>query len=210
MMHTVGKCYAIIPAAGRSRRMGRSKLMLPWPTVERPDGTLMDRVLEVWTGSRASKVVVVVRRDDEPLAEVCRDWPVTLVQPEVAPTDMKGSVVCGVKFLNRHEQPGNGDRCFVAPADLPTLASRVIDQMIATKADSDRMVVPTFGDRLGHPVLLPWAITAAIDGLGKDEGIDQLVSRYPQTIVSFGAEDAVNDIDTPAEYEEAIQAARRR
>jgi CTP:molybdopterin cytidylyltransferase MocA len=40
------KCYAIVPAAGRSRRMGRPKRLLPWREEKR-----MDQELRAWISS---------------------------------------------------------------------------------------------------------------------------------------------------------------
>ena len=203
------QCYAIIPAAGKSERMGRSKLMLPWPTPAQPDGLLIDSVLRAWTSSCVTRIVVVVRADDEPLAAACRRWPVTLLQPEKPPIDMKASVQLAVSFLNDVYQPGATSRCFVAPADLPALTHEIIDCLAATPFDSERIVVPSFGSRQGHPALLPWTMMSEVLTLADDQGIDQIVKRHDKTTISFPAANLVDDIDTPDEYEAALKAANR-
>ena len=60
------RCYAIVPAAGRSRRMGTPKLLLPFR-----DSVLMDCVLDAWLASRIDAVIVVVRRGDTALRQLC-------------------------------------------------------------------------------------------------------------------------------------------
>jgi len=209
MKHGHNECYAIIPAAGKSERMGQSKLMLPWPTPVQPDGLLIDSVLRAWTSSCVTRIVVVVRSDDKQLAVACRRWPVTLLQPATPPIDMKASVQLAVSFLNDVYQPDATSRCFVAPADLPALTHEIIDRLAATSFDSERIVVPSFGSRQGHPALLPWAMMSEVLTLLDDQGIDQIVKRHDKTIVSFPATDLVDDVDTPEEYESALKAASR-
>jgi molybdenum cofactor cytidylyltransferase len=193
------RCYAIVPAAGRSRRMGQPKLLLPWG-----DGLMIDRVLQAWTRSRVSQVVVVIRQADTALAAVCQRWPVRLVQPPNDPEDMKESVQIGLRVIAEEFQPTGQDRCFIAPADLPTLSASIIDRMIAAESDPATIVVPQFGDKQGHPVLLPWPITEEIFQLGEHEGVNRIVERHEKRMIPFSQRDAVSDIDTPADYRRGL------
>ncbi|MEZ6078052.1 MAG: NTP transferase domain-containing protein [Pirellulaceae bacterium] len=68
--------FAIVPAAGRSRRMGQSKLLLPWRGT-----TVIEHVIEAWLRSRVTQVVVVARRDDLELTRRVARQPVVLVRP---------------------------------------------------------------------------------------------------------------------------------
>jgi molybdenum cofactor cytidylyltransferase len=207
MNHSPDECYAIIPAAGRSQRMGQAKLLLPWPTDDRPNGTLIDSVLSAWTSSCVTGVVVVVRADDEHLAATCRKWPVTLLQPETPPADMKASVQFAIQRMNGLFHPKPTSRCFVAPADLPTLTHRIIDRLAATPYEGEHIVVPAFGERQGHPALLPWSMMSEVLTLSDDQGIDQIVKRHNKKMISFPAADLVDDLDTPDEYKAARRAA---
>ncbi|WP_261344515.1 nucleotidyltransferase family protein [Stieleria maiorica] len=190
------KCYAIVPAAGRSMRMGSAKLLLPWG-----DGLLIDQVLGVWADSMVDEIVVVVRKEDRELSDACRRHPVRLVHPNVDPQDMKASVQWGLREIETVFNPIDRDRCFIAPADLPNLSCAIIDRLIRTESDASTIVVPRFGDRQGHPVLLPWPLTAAVFQLGAGEGVDQVVKRHPKRCVSFPAGQRVTDVDTPEQYE---------
>ncbi len=211
------KCYSVVPAAGRSRRMGQSKLLLPWG-----ETTIIDQVLQAWTTSRVCKVVVVVRQDDLQLQAVCDRWPVSVVAVEPEPRDMKASIQIGLRYLIEHANPRDHDRCFIAPADLPTLSSQIIDALIIdaliidaqiiellssenpTTAESEaaKIVVPQFGDRPGHPALLPWPLTREIFALAEDEGINRIVDRCAKRFVPISAEQRVTDVDTLEQYEQ--------
>jgi molybdenum cofactor cytidylyltransferase len=190
------RCYAIVPAAGRSRRMGRPKLLLPWG-----DGLLIDQVLGAWTLSGVSDVIVVVRKDDSRLTEACRGRSARVVHPPTDPVDMKESVQNGLLAIEELCAPSPQDRCFIAPADLPTLTSEIVDRLIAAPSTPSRIVVPQFGDKQGHPALLPWPLTREIFDLGPRQGVDCVVKRHPKLAVPFDRKDLVMDVDTPDQYE---------
>ena len=84
--------YAIIPAAGESRRMGEPKLMLPWG-----QGTIIDAVLQAWSASRVDQLVVIVRADNRPLQKLCLKHNVEVVTVDGTPVQgISSQLVCGV------------------------------------------------------------------------------------------------------------------
>lgn len=183
--------------------MGRAKLLLPWG-----DQTVIDQVLQAWTASRVDHVVVVCRRDDGALAEACRRWPVVVVQPEPDPPDMKASIQLGLRRLQASLAPTQRDYCFVAPADLPTLSAPLVDALIAAaEARADQppeTIVPRFGDRPGHPALLPWPVTDEIFNLPENAGVDQIVNGRQRIEVPLPPQQWVTDINTPQQYQQLL------
>lgn len=206
--------------------MGQHKLLLPWPEAaggladaqhsvsNAPDGVnrpwqVIDGVLQAWTCSRVAQVVVIVRADDEALLNACRRWPVLIVRTAQPPADMKASCCLGLQFIEQHFRPDLTDRCFIAPADLPSLKTGIIDRLLQTPFSPDSIAVPMFGDRLGHPILLPWGRTHEILTLQENQGIDCVVNRLPKTTIPFPANERIRDIDTPQDYRQALSAAER-
>ena len=174
----------------------RHKLLLPWG-----DATVIDQVLRAWTRSLVTRVVVIVRRDDSGLQEVCRRWGnVDLVIPEDDPPDMKRSVELGLQQIAAVYSPEDSDRWVVAPADLPTLASPLINRLIEASLDSDSIVVPRFGDRRGHPISVPWALARDVFTLRVDQGINGLIALHPVQWLELPANEYPDDIDTPSDY----------
>jgi hypothetical protein len=53
---------------------------------------------------------------------------------------------------------------------------------------------------------MPWPMTGEIFELADHEGVDRVVNRHAKRIVPFAAEDAIDDIDTPGEYQLALQS----
>lgn len=186
--------------------MGQPKLLLPWRGENGADVPLIDKVLMEWTSSRVSQVIVVVRRNDRDLRLLCEGWPVTIVQPKEAPIDMKESIQIGLKHIETHLLPADVDRCFIAPADIPNLNRNTIDQMISQPLDPTTIIVPQFGDRTGHPVLLPWPMTREIFDLRSNEGVNRVIERHARQLVKLPAEQLTTDIDTPEQYELARKA----
>lgn len=202
-MDATRKSYAIIPAAGRSTRMRQPKLLLPI------DGEpLIAHVLRAWTESTVTETLLVARRDDTALREACRNWSVHVVTPAQDPVDMKQSVQIGLREIESRWQPDASDRCLIAPADLPDLCVSIIDRLLATRAGDRQIVVPRFGSRPGHPILLPWALTEEIHRLPADQGIDVLVRQHPVLFVDFDEHLRLRDLDTPEDYA-ALLAERR-
>ena len=197
-MHT----FAIIPAAGRSRRMGRPKLLLPWG-----ETTVIEHVLAAWRASRVDHVIVVVDAANRPLAQTCAACGVQVVVPAEAPAEMKDSVRLGLEWAESR-QPQSDDAWLVAPADMPGLTAETIDRLIAAheaglgSADATpRIWAPRHGTKRGHPVLFPWPLAAEVARLGADEGLNALVARHGVEYVEAASDAISGDFDTPQDYD---------
>lgn len=191
------RSFAIVPAAGRSERMGVPKLLLPWG-----DRTVIEAVLAAWTSSRVSRTVVVVRADDATLVERCRRFDVDLVIPPESPRDMKASVQLAVRHLAEHDAPDDADAWLIAPADLPRLSAEVIDQLVnAHRPEAPAAIVPTHrGDR-GHPTLLPWGLAREVHRLGESEGLNALLERVGICELACDHGEILDDLNVPEDYE---------
>lgn len=194
---TLPRFFAVVPAAGRSARMGEPKLLLPWS-----QATIIESVLAHWRASRVARMVVVVHPQDTRLAELCRAAGAMLIQPDVPPEDMKASVQHALAWIERHEAPTAQDAWLLAPADMPLVTPAVIDAVIAAHDPAaPRIVAPTAAGRRGHPVLFPWPLVSEVFCLGHDQGVSALVQRHTVKELPWAnAREILTDIDTPEEY----------
>lgn len=190
------RVFAIVPAAGRSRRMGEPKLLLAWK-----GSTIIDCVLRAWCDSDVTRVIVVLRKDDQLLASACQQRPIEIVRPDRDPLDMKESIQVGLRHVANIYKPTGHDQWMVAPADLPGLKSELINQLIVQAKCRDRVTAPRFGGRQGHPVVLPWRLAEEVFTLSQNEGLDRILARQDINFVDLPAACRVADVDTPAEYE---------
>jgi molybdenum cofactor cytidylyltransferase len=187
--------FAIVPAAGRSRRMGQPKLLLPWQ-----GRTVIEHVVSAWNASRVEHVVVVVSPDDLPLAEICRRLPCHLVVPDAPPPEMKDSVGWGLEWIKQHFAPQPADAWLVGPADLPRLSAAVIDAVLAAyDPNQASIVVPRQAGHGGHPVLFPWRLASQAHALAESETLKDLLTRSKVRELDV-PDSAAGDLDTPEDY----------
>ncbi|MCA9238238.1 MAG: NTP transferase domain-containing protein [Planctomycetales bacterium] len=190
------RSFAIVPAAGRCRRMGASKLLLPMR-----GATLIDAVLRAWIESAVTQTVVVVRAADVALAERCRRHDVHVVAVDAEPREMRDSLEIGLQYAARRFAPQVDDAWLVAPADLPGLNAKSINAVLARyEPAAPRVVIPLGDGRPGHPVLLPWSEAAAFRSMRGAGGLDCFLRDRPAGKTdAFEPVDGVvrGDLDTP-------------
>jgi molybdenum cofactor cytidylyltransferase len=190
------RSFAIVPAAGRSERMGRPKLLLP--VAGRP---VIDHVLTAWTASVVTRTIVVVRADDTVLLMRCHAFPVDIVTPSQPPTDMKASVQLALAYLAEQYAPAESDAWLLAPADLPRLSTGLIDELLEAYDPAEAIAVaPTFAGRRGHPIVMPWRMARDVHALAADEGLNALVARTPCREIPCDNATQWQDLNDPAEY----------
>lgn len=198
--------FAIVPAAGRSVRMGRPKLLLPWQA-----STVIETVLSAWCASRATRVVVVVRPDDPDLARVCGKFDIDLVVADEPPPEMKDSVRLGLDHISACRLPAKEDYWLLAPADVPRLSTASIDRVIACLTDNapDAPVVPTHQGRRGHPVAFPWRLATVVRDIPAGMGINWLLKGRPIVECAAQADAVAADLDTWDDYVSSCEGATR-
>ncbi len=194
------RSFAIVPAAGRSARMGSPKLLLPWK-----GRTVFEHVLETWQSSQVESVVVVIHPTDTQLAAMARSIGAHVVVPSTPPPDMKSSVQHGLGFCRDHFKPQPEDAWLLAPADMPAFTvetiNHLLDQFAALPPMDDRpILVPSYGGKQGHPVIFPWAVAVEVDALASDEGINALTARHQPIEVPVADDGILSDLDIPDDY----------
>lgn len=192
--------FAIIPAAGRSVRMGQPKLLLPWG-----EHTMIEEVLAAWRTCRISHVVMTVHPDDGELAEAARSAGAEVVTVSPPPADMKASVLAGLDYVEANYRPCANAAWLLAPADMPLLTAQLIDGLLAAWEENlfrsrQEILALSRGGRRGHPVLFPWALVAAARQLPAGAGLNQLLDKFGCRELAVAEDAAFVDLDTPADY----------
>lgn len=187
--------FAIIPAAGRSERMGTAKLLLPWGSQP-----LIEHVLQSWQAGGVTHQIVVVHPEDTKLAEVCHRAGAIVCTPSLPPPEMKDSIAAALALVESKFHPEPDDAWLLAPADMPLLATELIQLLVCEYArSSSPIIVPQLADgRTGHPILLSWRLATEVRQLGG--GIRQLRDAHPHTVVPWVSADSFTDVDTLDDY----------
>lgn len=198
--------FAILPAAGRSQRMGRPKLLLPWG-----DGTVLSQVLGAWRASRVSRVLLVVHPADDAVAELGGKLGASVVRAKSPPAEMKDSVALGLAEVARQFAPTAADAWLVAPADMPLVTPAMVDSVVGayevgrkSPAAAETIYTAAISGKRGHPVLFPWPLAAEVERLAGSEGLNTIVARHPVIEVEVASAEGSTpfaDLDTPEDYQ---------
>lgn len=190
------RSFAVIPAAGRSVRMGQAKLLLPYQ-----GATIIDHVLRCWVDC-VDRAVVVVRSDDIELSNRCSLYDVDLVRPDKPPPDMKASVIHGLRHIQSTYAPSSEACWLLAPADTPRIGAHDIQAVLtAFTENSSQAVVASHDGLRGHPLLMPWSFAERVERLGENEGIRDLLANTAYRCVECSQPGVLEDLDTPSDYD---------
>jgi molybdenum cofactor cytidylyltransferase len=192
--------FAVIPAAGKSVRMGRPKLALPLG-----GSTVLERVVAVLREAGVETVLAVVGPhvpELVPLAE--RAGAQVLRLPGETP-DMRATVEAGLRWLEQQFRPEASDPWLLVPADHPALDVAVVRSLLRARAGSAErsIVVPVHGGRRGHPTLIDWKHVAAMRALPAGSGFNVYLRQRMAETLELPADSAsvLCDLDTPEDYE---------
>jgi molybdenum cofactor cytidylyltransferase len=193
------RTFALVPAAGKSSRMGRPKLLLPLG-----GRSVLAHVVEALRQGGLETILVVTAPGASDLArqaEAAGTQILTLAEDTI---DMRATVEHGLAWLEERCHPGPEDGWLLSPADHPMLEGAVIRRLVeARAAHPERSIfIPTYQGSRGHPALLAWSHVAAIRRLPAGQGLNAyLRSQAVQTLpVPVESPAILCDLDTPEDY----------
>ncbi len=193
------RLFALIPAAGRSRRMGAPKLLLPWGGT-----TVIEHLLTTLARPEICAAFVVVRPTDFILRATLARTAAIVIAADQDPPDMRDSVELGLKAIQDRLQPSDADGWLLIPADHPVIEPEVLNGLLTQWfAANAEVLVPKFGEHRGHPTLFRWSLAKRIRQLPRGVGINALWRESPGLITEWptDCESVLIDLDTPQDYE---------
>ena len=200
------RTFALVPAAGKSRRMGRPKLLLPLGG--RP---VVQRVVSAFRAGGVGTVLVVVGPDLPELAARAEEAGARVLRLAEDTADMRETAQRGLAWLEAERRPGPQDAFFLAPADHPALDPAVVRALLDARAahPAYSVFVPAHQGRRGHPALIGWPHVAGIRRLPPGQGLNAyLRGKEEQTLlVPVDSADVLCDLDTPEDYERLLGRA---
>jgi molybdenum cofactor cytidylyltransferase len=214
--------WAVVLAAGESRRMGTQKLLLPYG-----DTTVAGAVVRTACDSRADRVLVVLGADREAVrAAIERKADdgrgASAAEggaPDGVPT-LAGSASKSVAFtINENYRsgmlssiqaafralPADAEAAVVMLGDQPFLPVRAVDAIVGAYREGGRgIVVPVYGGRRGHPLIVDLKHRDEVLRLDPAVGLRQLLRAHPEDVREIEVDEAaiLRDLDTPADYRE--------
>lgn len=190
--------YALILAAGASRRLGQPKQLVEWKG--RP---LLEWVVESTRAWPVDGVVVVLGAAEEEILEsVDFGDALVVVNPEWE-EGIASSLRVGLDALARETQ---AERALIVLADQPFIPAEVAPGLITGMDESGRpAVVPKYRYQRANPVLVDRFLWPRLMSLEGDSGAARLLQAHPEWVheVRFD-HPAPRDIDTPLDLSEVL------
>jgi molybdopterin converting factor subunit 1 len=187
---------AIVPAAGRSERMGRPKLLL---TIG--GQTVLSRVVNALRDGGAGRVLVVAPPVDSEEGPAILDEGqaagAEVIVPSMRPGQMRDSIELALGRIARDRPPR---WMILTPGDCPGITPQLVEALLDLAARKPEcMIVPVFNEQRGHPVVLPWDLAAEIPKLPAGAGVNALTCEHHGRVVELAVSsaDIHADLDTP-------------
>lgn len=185
---------AILLAAGRSRRMGAFKPLLPFGGVSVAEAC----VASLRAGGAGRIVVVVGHRGAEVCAALSRLEDLSFVVNKVPGSEMGVSVALGVEAVSKE-----AEAVLVALVDQPAVPPSEIAKLIeARRRTGARLVLPKWEGRGGHPVLLDLTLREELLRLVPEKGLRALFDAHRAEVLRVPAVSSyvARDMDTWDDY----------
>lgn len=188
----------VLLAAGQSSRMlGQNKLLL-----EVDGEPLVRRTLREIQKSTLKEIVVVTGHQNDVVEDALRELSPRLVYNDNHRLGMHSSIRQGLLALD-----GECDGFLVCLSDQPYFDKRAVD-ILLENFDGEKIVVPTFEGKRGHPVLISNRFRDEIlSEPDRDVGCSYLLKRYPEKVmeIAFDAPSVLIDCDAPEDYQNYLQ-----
>lgn len=187
----------VILAAGRGRRMGRTKQLVEWQAANGPQplvAAAFDAIRPI-----CDEMVVVVGHEADAVVAALGDRPFYCATSD-PDAPMFESIRAGLSVAVRELNPfaivllQPGDHPEVSPATLRALVRRAAPP-------TSTAIVPEYNGRGGHPVMIPPGIAELLLGADCPGGLGQFWSDHPELCERLPVEDPtiLRDLDTPGD-----------
>ena len=184
---------AVVLAAGRSRRMGAFKPLLPFGP-----RTVAESCVGNLLAAGVSEIVVVAGHRAGELRAALARLPVRVALNEAAGSEMGASVARGVEQVSRESSA-----VLITPVDYPAVPPEVVAELIeAHRQGGARLVVPEWEGRGGHPVLVSLDFREELLRLDAARGLRGLFDAHRAEVerLPVASPFVARDVDTWEDY----------
>ncbi len=198
MTTETSRIFAIIPAAGRSRRMGTAKQLLDVGST-----TMLDALLTPLAAARVAGIALVTHSGLVDKLALDRFPNLLIAINDDETSDMIDSVRLGLDAWHARETVGDRDGFLICPADHPGISTADFDACIAAfESTPDKIIVAARAARRGHPIIFPAHLASVVQSSTCDPGLNALPRTHSDKVVSVDCPSPgiTRDIDTPADY----------
>jgi len=195
----------IVLAAGRSARMGSPKALLDFRGLP-----FAVRILEALEALEVKTRVVVLGPDAPRIQPAIAGHDCIIVENPEPETGPIASLRGALKAL----QPLQPSAALVWPVDLPHVRVTTVERVLeAHRRTGGTVVLPTFGERRGHPVI--WGSALFGELLESPDatraGARSVLHKHEKEVVTVAVDDpaVIDEVNTPEDYERLVREWNR-
>jgi len=191
---------AIVLAAGQSRRMGYPKLTLPWGKT-----SVLGQVIITLATAGINDIVIVTGAVQEQITNLVdlyvKRYPVRTIHNDgYAKGEMLSSLQIGLSAMKPETLA-----TLVVLGDQPQIMVSIVRQIISTYLETGApLIIPSYQMRRGHPWLVARTKWDSLLDLTSEQTPHDFLTAHAADIHYLSVETStiLQDIDTPAEYEQ--------
>jgi molybdenum cofactor cytidylyltransferase len=188
---------AVILAAGRSQRMGAFKPLLPFGKQ-----TVIESCIDYMRQGGVETIVVVLGHRAEEIRAQINHLNVVCVINSDPDSEMNSSVAVGVRAV-----PATAKATLIALADHPAVPPTVVSTLVEAWQNGASLVIPTWQNCGGHPVLVDLRYRAELENLDPNRGLRALFDAHRDELKRVPVESpyVARDMDTWDDYSALYQ-----
>lgn len=182
--------YNIIPAAGKSKRMGVNKYLLPIN-----NKSMIRAVVDNLLAANLENIYLVISKNSDIYGEV-KDYNIKILINDLESSEMADSLRAALKHIKMNDNDG----VLIIPADMPFIKINTLQLLINHFISNNEMIIiPTYEGRKGHPVIFPSKI---IYDLFYENTLRDVIKKHEAKIQYIKVNDKgiLFDIDTEEDY----------
>ena len=172
--------------------MGQFKPLLPFG-----ERTVVDHCIDNLQRGGAEAIIVVLGHRADDLKRHLQNSPVSLAVNSDPDSEMSASIAAGVQQV-----PVGTKAILITPVDHPAVPPAVVAALIQAWEGGAGLVVPTWKDRGGHPVLVDAKYRDELLALDDARGLRGLFETHRQEVTRLSVDSGyiARDMDTWDDY----------
>jgi molybdenum cofactor cytidylyltransferase len=183
---------AILLAAGRSRRMGAFKPLLPFGA-----STVIESCIDNLRQASVDEIIVVIGHRADEVREHLQNANVAFALNDDPASEMSVSIARGVEQLSNE-----ANALLIALVDHPAVSSGTIKTIVDAWVEGAQFVQPEFNGRGGHPVLIDLKYRHDLLQLDPQKGLRALFDAHRDQVrrLPVDCPFVARDMDTWEDY----------
>lgn len=186
---------AVLLAAGQSNRMGAFKPLLPFGKQ-----TVIESTIDYLRrgGVAAESIIVVVGHRAGELKDRLAHLRLRFALNPDPASEMTASIRAGINEISAAD-----GAALITPADLPAVSPTVVSTLISEWKHGSPLIIPTWQQRGGHPVLIDLRYRAELENLDPARGLKSLFDAHRHEVKRIPVDSPfiARDLDTWDDYQ---------